>query len=152
MVKYILFLALLLPFNTASSSYKDNTLNGIYREASKRNSINADILKAICAIETNHNVKLKRVWDGGSYSYGICQVKLATARAMGFKGTDKELSTVNINIEYAAKYLAYQLKRYKGDYKKAIVSYNRGSYTGDEKLGYSAKVALAYLTDNIKRR
>lgn len=152
MMKYILFLSLLLPFNTASSSYKDNTLNGIYREAAKNNKVNVNVLRAICEVETNHNTKLKKVWDGGSYSYGICQVKLATARAMGFKGSDKELSTPKINIDYAAKYIAYQLNRYKGDYKKAIVAYNRGSYSSEQMTGYAGKVGLAYLLYNSKGR
>ena len=152
MMKYILFLSLLLPFNTASSSYKDNELNVVYREAAKKNKVNVNVLIAICEVETNHNTKLKKIWDGGSYSYGICQVKLATARAMGFKGSDKELSTPKINIDYAAKYLAYQLKRYKGDYKKAIVAYNRGSYSSEKMTGYAGKVGLAYLLYNSKGR
>jgi soluble lytic murein transglycosylase-like protein len=80
----------------------------------------------------------------------VCQVKLGTARLMGFKGKEQQLIDPKTNINYAAKYLAYQLKRYKGDYKKAIVSYNRGSYNKDEVMSYSGKVALAFLTDTLK--
>lgn len=152
LLKYILFLALLLPFNMATSSFKENVLDSLYKKASKSNGIDNRILKAICEVETNHNIKLKKVWDGGSYSYGICQVKMGTARAMGFKGSDKELSNPEINIEFAARYLAYQLKRYKGDYKKAIVSYNRGSYTNEETKSYQGKVALAFLNNQVKGR
>jgi soluble lytic murein transglycosylase-like protein len=149
-LKYILFLALILPFNIATSSYQDKSLNGLYREIAKNNNINANLLKAVCEIESKHNLKVKKVWDGGSYSYGICQVKLGTARFLGFKGKEAELIEPKTNIDYAAKYLAYQLKRYKGDYKKAIVSYNRGSYNKDETMTYSGKVALAYLIESMK--
>ena len=79
-------------------------------------------------------------------------VKLATARAMGFKGTEKQLSSPDTNIEYAAKYLAYQLKRYNGNYEKAIVSYNRGSYSNEGKRSYSGKVALSFLLFKLKGR
>ena len=152
LVKYILFLALLLPFNMATNSFKENTLESFYNKAAISNGVDYRVLKAICEVETNHNTKLKKIWDGGSYSYGICQVKLGTARAMGFKGSDKELSNPEINIEFAARYLAYQLKRYKGNYKKAIVSYNRGSYTNEETKSYQGKVALAFLTNQVKGR
>ena len=147
---YLLFLALLLPFNIATSSFHDKSLNAIYREAAKTNGIHVGLLRAVCEIESKHNLKVKKVWDGGSYSYGICQVKLGTARLMGFKGKEQQLIDPKTNINYAGKYLAYQLKRYKGDYKKAIVSYNRGSYNKDEVIPYSGKVALAFLTDTLK--
>ena len=149
-LRYLLFLALLLPFNVASSSFHDKSLNAIYREAAKTNGIPVELLRAVCETESKHNLKVKRVWDGGSYSYGVCQVKLGTARLLGFKGKEQQLIDPNTNIDYAAKYLAYQLKRYKGDYKKAIVSYNRGSYNKDETMTYSGKVALAFLTNILK--
>lgn len=148
--KYLLFLALILPFNVATSSFKENKLQTIYKTSATNNKINTDILKAVCEIESNHNLKLKKVWDGGSYSYGICQVKLGTARFMGFKGKESELMKPEVNVEYAAKYLAYQLKRYNNDYKKAIVAYNRGSYSKEEVKSYSGKVALAFLNMKLK--
>lgn len=151
-LKYILFLAILIPYNSATSSYADKTLNGLYKAKAKQHNVSFEVLRAICEVETGHNVKLKRTWDGGSYSYGICQVKLATARAMGFKGTEKQLSSPDTNIEYAAKYLAYQLKRYNGNYEKAIVSYNRGSYSNEGKRSYSGKVALSFLLFKLKGR
>jgi soluble lytic murein transglycosylase-like protein len=149
-LRYLLFLALLLPFNVASSSFHDKSLNAIYKEAAKTNGIPVGLLRAVCETESKHNLKIKRVWDGGSYSYGVCQVKLGTARLLGFRGKEQQLIDPNTNIDYAAKYLAYQLKRYKGDYKKAIVSYNRGSYNKDEAMTYSGKVALAFLTNTLK--
>lgn len=150
--KYILFLALLLPFTVSAKSYKENSLYSLYKKAAVSNGIDYRVIAAICEVESNHNTKIKRIWDGGSYSYGICQVKLNTARAMGFKGKEMELSIPETNIEYAAKYLAYQLKRYKGDYKKAIVSYNKGSYSNEKPNSYQGKVAIAFLTNQVKGR
>lgn len=149
-LKYILFLVLLLPFETATSSYNDNTLNGMFKDAAKETNIPVNLLRAVCHVESKHNVKIKRVWDGGSYSYGICQIKLGTAKMMGFSGKETELIQVRTNIRYAARYLAHQLKRYNNNYEKAIVSYNRGSYTNQRTQSYSEKVALAFLNETLK--
>lgn len=76
--------------------------------------------------------------DGGSPSYGLCQVKLATARHMGFKGKPSDLLKPDINADLAAKYLRYQLNRY-GSMEKALSAYNAGRYI-KANAGYVAKV------------
>lgn len=76
--------------------------------------------------------------DGGSPSYGACQVKLATARHMGFKGTPSQLMEPRTNAAIAAKYLNYQIKRY-GSADKAVSAYNAGRYIRAN-AGYVRKV------------
>ena len=66
--------------------------------------------------------------DGGSPSYGVCQLKQTTAEQMGYKGRPKDLMNPKINAYWAAKYLRYQLKRYGGDFCKASAAYNSGTY------------------------
>lgn len=65
--------------------------------------------------------------DGGSPSHGVCQLKEATARLMGFKGSKKALINPEVNVYYSGKYLRYQLDRYAGDTGKAIAAYNAGT-------------------------
>ena len=68
--------------------------------------------------------------DGGSLSHGVCQIKLSTALYMDdvFKhktrATALRLENPAVNAFYAAKYLKYQMTRYK-NLKLAIDAYNK---------------------------
>ena len=110
--------------STAHFSIKDH-----FEIISKKYSLPKGLLSAMCYQESRHNVHQKPVMDGGSYSYGICQVKLMTARSVGFTGTRRELSTAINNIEVAAKYLKTHLNVYNKDIKKAVIAYNAGHYS-----------------------
>lgn len=83
---------------------------------------------ALCFVESNHKVKAINVFDGGSPSLGVCQIKLATAKGVGFTGTAKELQETTTNVYYAGKYLKQQLKRYGGDIRKGVAAYNAGAH------------------------
>ncbi len=93
------------------------------------------LLLAVCMTETN----LKHVDspnDGKTTSYGVCQVKLETAQFMGKVHKKKDLvgfqesdmRSVQNNAMVAAFYLKYQIKRYDGDFCKAVAAYNAGRY------------------------
>jgi soluble lytic murein transglycosylase-like protein len=64
--------------------------------------------------------------DGQSPSYGICQLKLRTAREMEPGVTPAQLLNPWVNARIAAKYLHRQLKRYRGDIPCGLTGYNRG--------------------------
>lgn len=86
------------------------------------------VMAALCSVESSGNPSAINPNDGGSPSYGLCQIKLGTARMMGFKGTTEELwHNPEINHYYAMKYFKWQLERYDGDLLKAIAAYNSGS-------------------------
>lgn len=91
-------------------------------------SLPTGLLSAVCYVESKHKVDAMHLDDGNSNSVGICQIKLSTARWLGFKGTEADLKNPKTNIHYAAKYLKYQLKRYGNDINKAISAYNAGSF------------------------
>lgn len=84
------------------------------------------LLEAICSTESSYDYSVINHKDNGSPSIGLCQVKLATAKMLGYTGKDKGLLDPFTNARYAAKYLHKQLKRYK-DLDKAIAAYNAGS-------------------------
>lgn len=71
--------------------------------------------------------------DGNSPSYGVCQIKLETARYLGFSGTAKQLMKPENNIFWAGKYLSMQLKRYNNDPRKAVAAYNAGTHRVDKR-------------------
>lgn len=115
----------------------------IFTTATQFFSLPPYLLEAVCLVESGHKASAISLYDGSSPSYGICQVKLETARQMGFKGTKEQLMKPNRNIYYAAKYLRYQLNRY-GNIESALVAYNQGSVKSKKSTPYSKKVRKAW--------
>jgi soluble lytic murein transglycosylase-like protein len=97
------------------------------------------LLASLCYVESNHKLNKIHYLDGKTDSYGICQVKLETARLVGFKGTPEQLMNPAVNIHYAGKYLQHQLNRYQ-DVQKAVIAYNKGSAGLFTSSKYQAKV------------
>lgn len=107
------------------------------------------LLSAVCYVESKHQPQYYINYnDGDGHSLGECQVKLETAKMMGYRwkvapGQSEEEAemiaanrlrdNVKLNTKYAAKYLKYQLDRYKGDIPKAIAAYNAGTYRTNKK-------------------
>jgi soluble lytic murein transglycosylase-like protein len=107
------------------------------------------LLSALCWVESNHNPKAIHKDDGSGNSVGICEIKLETAKLLGFKGTEQGLMDPKVNIYYAGKYLAKQIDRYNGDAIKGIAAYNAGTYRVNAKglimnRRYVAKVTKAW--------
>lgn len=107
-------------------------INSIVRAADKV-EISRKWLLAVCWQESSFRTAGVSKLDGHTKSYGICQVKYETAQFMDkvFKHkvlvTKANLEDTYVNAFYAAKYLKYQLKRYKGDWKLAADAYNKGN-------------------------
>ena len=85
------------------------------------------LLSAVCHVESHHNVKAINLNDGGEDSLGVCQIKLSTAKMLGFKGTAAELQEPFVNAYYAGMYLNKQLRRYDHFIPHAIAAYNSGT-------------------------
>jgi hypothetical protein len=59
-------------------------------------------------------------------SWGLMQIMGGTARELGFRGWMPELCRPEIGLEYGAKYLAKQIKRF-GSVEAGVAAYNMGS-------------------------
>ena len=103
------------------------------------------LLLGICTAESELNPK---AFNEDDPSYGLCQVMLPTAQQMGFKGTVIELFNPQTNVYYAAKYLKWQLKRYRGDWISVIAAYNAGSVLRNSK---GRIINLKYVDKVIKK-
>ena len=99
----------------------------------------AGLIDSVCYVETKHDTTVINHNDGATDSLGICQVKLETAQWLGFTGTYEQLMEPKVNIYYAAKYLARNVKRY-GSYEKAVIAYNKGHAGAEVTTAYSQKV------------
>ena len=94
------------------------------------------LLLAVCTVETGiKNVDNPN--DGGTPSYGMCQVKLGTARIFNKNVTEEELRDPANNSRYAALYFRNRLDKYNGDIAQAIAAYNRGRVKRDNKGNFS---------------
>jgi soluble lytic murein transglycosylase-like protein len=85
------------------------------------------LLSALCFVESGHNVQSVNLHDRGSKSLGICQIKLSTARFLGYKGSEKDLFSPQVNIYYAGKFLARNIRRYDGNIYRGVSAYNAGT-------------------------
>lgn len=108
-----------------------------------------NLLSSVCYVESTHKITAYHKHDGQGNSVGVCQIKLKTARFMGYKGTEKQLMDPAVNVYYAGKYLAYQLKRYKST-SRALVAYNRGNAKGLTSSYYSFKVIKQWREFNVR--
>ena len=102
--------------------------------AAKQVGVSASLLLAICSHESGGFKFDNNENDRGSPSIGICQMKEATAKLLGFKGNRIALKKPKTNALWAARYLKMQMDRYDNDYCKAVAAYNSGSYNESKKV------------------
>jgi len=128
-----------------------NTLMLLFMMASAQNNLPQGLLSSLCYIESGHNVKAFHRHDGKGNSVGICQIKLATAKMLGFKGTEKQLMEPQNNIEYAAKYLAKQIERYH-NINRGVIAYNMGNAKNLTTSQYQVKVFKHWKGKNVQSK
>lgn len=70
-------------------------------------------------------------------NYGMMQIRLGTARAMGYRGDAAGLLDANTNMTYAVKYLAGAYRAAGGNHDRAVANYARGYYYTAKAQGFS---------------
>jgi soluble lytic murein transglycosylase-like protein len=65
---------------------------------------------------------------GRGGAIGLMQIKLATARGLGYSGDAAGLRDPETNLTYAVKYLAGAYRAAKGDYDRAVHYFAAGYY------------------------
>jgi soluble lytic murein transglycosylase-like protein len=65
---------------------------------------------------------------GRGGTIGLMQIKLATARGLGYTGTAEALRDPDTNLTYAVKYLAGAYRAANGDHHRAVAYYASGYY------------------------
>jgi soluble lytic murein transglycosylase-like protein len=65
---------------------------------------------------------------GRGGAIGLMQIKLATARSLGYTGDAAGLRDPNTNLTYAVKYLAGAYRAANGDHTRAVHYYAAGYY------------------------
>lgn len=94
------------------------------RKAAKKHGVPIKIAKAVVEVESNFNPRAR----GSAGEVGLMQIKPATARGMGYRGSTKALYNPETNLEWGMKYLAGAHDRANGDVCGTILRYNAGHY------------------------
>ena len=69
-------------------------------------------------------------------NYGLMQIRLSTARAMGYTGSAAGLLDPQTNMTYALRYLAGAYRAAGGNESRAIALYSRGYYIQAKAQGF----------------
>jgi soluble lytic murein transglycosylase-like protein len=119
---------------------------GAYGEMAARhaaaNGIPVSLVHRVIMRESRYN---PRAVSKGNY--GIMQIRLGTARAMGYTGTASGLLDPEVNMTYAVKYLAGAYKTAGGSEGGAVANYARGYHHKAKRRGlspYAAPGAAAF--------
>jgi Transglycosylase SLT domain len=70
-------------------------------------------------------------------NYGLMQIRLGTARAMGYTGSAAGLLDPQTNMTYALRYLAGAYRAAGGNENRAVALYSRGYYAQAKAQGFS---------------
>jgi len=83
---------------------------------------------------------------GRGGAIGLMQIKLATARSLGYTGNAEGLRDPNTNLTYAVKYLAGAYRAAHGDFDRAVHYFAAGYYeiTKRQRLEYANGRVLEY--------
>lgn len=106
--------------------------------------VDPNLLLSLCFVESSHRNVVSPI-DGKSASYGVCQLKLNTARLFNKHIHPSDLLNPQVNARISALYLKKQINRYKGNIERAVAAYNSGTTRFDnngaiKNIKYVAKV------------
>ena len=114
-------LALLIPGTAFAQRSEYQELVAKHAQA---NGVPVALVHRVIMRESRYNASL--VGRGGTI--GLMQIKLATARGLGYTGSAEGLRDPDTNLAYAVKYLAGAYRAAGGDHDRAVRYYAGGYY------------------------
>jgi soluble lytic murein transglycosylase-like protein len=119
--------------NWNQNSFNQSTpLDGMASAQASANGVPASLVERVIKRESGGN---PRAVSRGNY--GLMQIRLGTARAMGFSGSAAELLDPQTNMTYAVRYLAGAYRAAGGNENRAVALYARGYYYQAKAQGFS---------------
>jgi soluble lytic murein transglycosylase-like protein len=113
-------------------------LDGMAAAQASANGVPVSLVNRVIKRESGGN---PRAVSRGNY--GLMQIRLGTARAMGFSGSAAELLDPQINMTYAVRYLAGAYRAAGGNENRAVALYASGYYYQAKAQGFSPYAAEA---------
>lgn len=94
------------------------------------NGVPVELVHRVIVRESRYN---PRAVNAGNY--GMMQIRLGTARGLGYTGTAQGLLDPNTNLTYAVKYLAGAYRVAGGNHARAVSLYASGYYYAAKRQG-----------------
>jgi soluble lytic murein transglycosylase-like protein len=111
-----------LPFSHAALA-RDTQYDAMVARHAKANSLPEALVHRVIVRESGYRPGL--VSHG---NIGLMQIKLGTARGLGYTGTAEGLRDPETNLSWAVKYLAGAWRAANGDHNRAVRYYASGYY------------------------
>ncbi len=140
-MKKILALAPLLLLATPAAA-QQSQYESLVQSHAAANGVPVSLVHRVIMRESRYNPRA--VGRGGAM--GMMQIKLATARGMGYSGGAQGLLDANTNLTYAVKYLAGAYRVAGGNHDRAVGYYASGYYYAAKRQGITRTVAVTEVT------
>lgn len=118
---------------TEASLDAHGNINSLIARHASANNLPEDLVRRIIKRESRGNA---RAISKGNY--GLMQIRIGTARAMGYRGDAAGLLDADTNMTYAVKYLAGAYKVAGGNHDRAVHYYAAGYYYAAKRRGMPA--------------
>src|SRR6476620_9185010 len=112
------------------------------------NGVPEALVHRVIVRESRYQPRL--VGRGGTI--GLMQIKLATARGMGYTGDAAGLRDPNTNLTYAVKYLAGAYRAANGNHNRAVSYYAGGYYYAAKRQQRHGRHETAIAFDSFSRK
>jgi len=119
---------------TAGHAQSAHSYDKLIATHAAANGVPEALVHRVVLRESCYNATL--VGRGGTI--GLMQIKLATARGVGYTGPAEGLLDPNTNLTYGVKYLAGAYRTAGGDADRAVGYYTTGYYYAAKRLRVSA--------------
>lgn len=125
-----------LPFFAAPVTASANSnLDGLIAKHSAAYNVPESLVRRVIKRESGGR---PHVVSAGNY--GLMQIRLGTARGMGYRGDARGLLDADTNMTYAVKYLAGAYKVAGGNHDRAVSLYASGYYYAAKRKNMLADV------------
>lgn len=108
----------------ASGATPQGKYGALIAKYAKQHGVPYRLARAVVQVESSFRANV----TGGAGEIGLMQIKLATARGMGYKGTRKQLYNPATNLYWGMKYLGKAHQLAGGNTCGTILRYNAGHY------------------------
>jgi soluble lytic murein transglycosylase-like protein len=103
---------------------EESPLHRSIAQHAQANGVPVELVHRVIRRESNYNPRA--VGLGGAL--GLMQIKVSTARAMGYSGSASGLLDADTNLTYAVRYLGGAYRVASGNHDRAVSYYARGFY------------------------
>ena len=119
-------------YRQRNGSAQYSPLDGMAAQQASAAGVPASLVERVIKRESGGN---PRAVSRGNY--GLMQIRLGTARAMGYSGTASGLLDPQTNMTYAVRYLAGAYRAAGGNENRAVALYASGYYGVAKAQGFS---------------